>query len=156
MRIALIGLALLVAGAAQETGESATAEVQIRPADIKWVDGPPSLPKGAQMALLAGNPAKEGPFVMRIKVPADYKIMPHTHGTAEHITVISGNLFIARSDTFDPSKAKELPAGSFAMMPKGSTHFAFVKADTILQLNSQGPWSITYVNPADDPRNDKK
>ena len=50
-----------------------------RPADLKWKDGPPSLPPGAKIAVLEGDPAKPGPFVFRVKVPDGYKIPPHTH-----------------------------------------------------------------------------
>jgi quercetin dioxygenase-like cupin family protein len=151
MRFALIGSILLIAGASQDRGGS-TAEIQIRPSDVKWADGPDSLPKGCQFAVLSGDPAKEGPFVMRLKLPADYKIMPHSHPANEHVTVLSGSFFITRGDAFDAQKGKELPAGSYALMPKGSNHFAFCKGETILQLNNIGPWAITYANPADDPR----
>jgi quercetin dioxygenase-like cupin family protein len=116
------------------------------------MDGPPSLPKGAKFAVLSGDPTKAGLFVMRLKFPADYKIMPHLHPADEHVTVLSGALFVSRGDAFDPQKAKELPEGSYAMLPGGSNHFAFAKTETTLQLNSIGPWGITYANPADDPR----
>ena len=157
MRSAMIGAVVVLLGAAaQDTGGGMKAEILVKPGDIKWMDGPPSLPPGAKVALLSGDPAKEGLFVMRIKMPADYKIMPHTHPGDEHVTVISGALFISRGDAFDPSKAKELPEGSYAMLPGKSNHFAFAKTETIVQLNSVGPWGITYLNPADDPRKEKK
>ena len=131
------------------------AAIQILPSDIKWVDGPPSLPSGAKMAILSGDPKKEGLFVMRLKLPADYKIMPHSHPADEHVTVVSGALHISMGDTFDPVKGKSLPAGSYGLLPARSNHFAFFKEETILQLNNMGPWDITYVNAADDPRKKK-
>jgi len=150
--------AVVVAGVAagiQETGSSTKAAILVTPTDIKWMDGPPSLPPGAQFALLSGDPKKEGLFVMRIKMPADYKIMPHFHPGDEHVTAISGSLNVSMGDTFDPMKAKSLPVGSYAMLPGRTNHFAFTKEETIVQLNSMGPWDITYVNPADDPRKKK-
>ena len=33
--------------------------------EMKWRDGPASLSKGARFAVLEGNPAEEGPFVVR-------------------------------------------------------------------------------------------
>ncbi len=156
MRSAMIVSVLLMLGAAQETGSSTRAEIQLRPADIKWVDAPASLPKGAQVAVLSGDPAKEGPFVMRIKVPADYKIMPHSHTGDEHVTVVSGAFFVSRGDVFDPQKGKELPQGSYALLPAKGNHFAYFKEETVIQLNNVGPWTITYANPADDPRTNKK
>lgn len=61
-----------------------------RPDGLKWQDGPPSLPPGAKIAVLEGDPTKPGPFVFRVKVPDGYKIPPHTHPKAERVTVISG------------------------------------------------------------------
>ena len=60
------------------------------PADIKWQDAPASLPPGAKLAVLEGNPAKEGTFVMRLKLPDGYRVPPHTHPKPEIVTVISG------------------------------------------------------------------
>jgi len=150
--------AVVVAGVAagiQDTGSTTKAAIQVTPADITWTDGPPSLPAGCKFALLSGDPKKEGLFVMRLKVPADYKIMPHTHPADEHVTVLSGALNISMGDTFDPMKAKSLPTGSYAMLPGRTNHFAFFKEETVLQLNNIGPWDIVYANPADDPRKKK-
>src|SRR6478672_279437 len=35
--------------------------------DIKWGPAPPSLPKGAEFAVLSGDPGKDGPYVVRLK-----------------------------------------------------------------------------------------
>jgi len=99
-----------------------------------------------------GDPSKEGMFTMRLKVPAGYKIAPHFHGADEHVTVISGTIQVALGETFDASKLKTLPAGSFSVIPAKSHHFAFAKEETVIQLHGQGPWTLTYVNPADDPQ----
>lgn len=157
MRSAMIvGVLVMLGAAAQDTGGAMKAEIIVRPSEIKWMDGPPSLPAGAKFAVLSGDPTKEGLFVMRIKMPADYKIPPHSHPADEHVTVISGTLNISRGDVFDPSKAKEMPEGSYSLLPGKSNHFAFSKIETVVQLNSIGPWGITYANPADDPRKEKK
>lgn len=124
--------------------------------DIKWVDGPPSLPPGAKAAILEGNPAKPGPFAMRIKFPADYKIPPHYHPAIEHVTVLSGTLGIGAGDAFDSAKTTPVGAGGFVILQTGIKHFVYCKEETVVQAHSVGPWGITYVNPADDPRNAKK
>ena len=149
MRLAALTLCALVFAGFQE---GPSAELLVRPGDVKWADGPPSLPKGAQFAVLSGDPSKDGPFVMRLKFPADYKIAPHSHGTDEHITVLSGTFLVSRGDTLDATKAKELPEGSNARLPAKNNHFALTKGEVVVQLNSSGPWSITYANPAEDPR----
>jgi hypothetical protein len=62
---------------------------------IEWKAGPAALPAGAKMAVLEGDPAKEGPFVVRFQFPDGYHIAPHTHPKTERVTVISGSLYLA-------------------------------------------------------------
>jgi len=124
----------------------------VTPADLKWGEGLASLPPGTQAAVVEGNPANPGLFTLRLKLPANYKIPAHWHPADEHVTVISGTLYMGMGDTLDESKGKALSAGSFAVMPTKVNHFAFTKGETTLQIHGMGPWGITYVNPADDPR----
>jgi hypothetical protein len=126
------------------------------PGEIKWADAPASLPRGAKVAILEGDPAKEGPFVLRVRMPDGYKFPPHTHPKPERLTVISGTFYIGMGDEFDPKKGREMPAGSYGTWAAGMKHYAWVKGETIIQLHGVGPWTITYVNPEDDPRNAKK
>jgi quercetin dioxygenase-like cupin family protein len=120
--------------------------------DMKWKDGPPSLPKGAQIAVLEGDPAKEGPFVFRVKVPDGYRVPPHTHPKTERITVIAGTFNIGMGKKFDPRAMKPMPAGTYGYWPAGMEHFVSAKGETILQFHGTGPWTINYIDPADDPR----
>jgi hypothetical protein len=124
-----------------------------RPDALEWRDGPPSLPKGAQIAVLEGDPSKEGPFVFRVKVPDGYRIPVHTHPKTERVTVISGTFNIGMGDKFDQAATEPMPAGTYGFWEAGMKHFVWVKGETIVQFHGQGPWSIQYVNPADDPRN---
>ncbi|MDQ3665654.1 MAG: cupin domain-containing protein [Acidobacteriota bacterium] len=126
------------------------------PAEVKWENGPGSLPAGAKFAVLEGNPAKEGPFVMRLWLPDGFRIQPHLHPQVERVTVISGIFNIGMGEKFDQSATREMPAGTFGFWPAGMRHFAWARGETVLQLHGTGPWMITYVNPADDPRNAKK
>lgn len=126
------------------------------PADIMWTDGPASLPKGAQIAVLEGDPTKEGPFVFRIKASDGYRIPPHTHPKVERITVIEGTFNFGMGEKFDEKATRPMPRGTYGYWPAGMTHFVFTKGETILQFHGTGPWTINYVNPADDPRNAKK
>ena len=120
--------------------------------DIKWAPAPASIPAGAQVAVLYGNPGKKGMFAMRLKVPKGYRIAPHTHPEPEIVTVISGTARLGMGETADPAKAKVLPAGSFFAMSPGMPHHFSADEETVIQLNSTGPWSLTDVNPNDDPR----
>lgn len=128
----------------------------LAPSEIQWVDGPPALPAGAKMAILQGDPKQAGPFTFRLQVPDGFKVPPHTHPSAEHVTVISGTLNLGMGDKFDQAATRELAPGGFAMMPAGMKHFAWMKGETVVQVHGTGPFQINYVNPADDPRNAKK
>jgi hypothetical protein len=110
------------------------------PQDVKWAKAPPSIPPGAEASVLYGDPAKEGLFVLRLKFPKDYAIPPHTHPKPEIVTVISGTFALGMGNVADKSNAKPLP------------HYAFTDEETVVQINSTGPWGINYVNPKDDPR----
>lgn len=126
------------------------------PTTVEWKVGPAALPPGAKMAVLEGDPTKEGPFVVRFQFPDGYHVPPHTHPKTERVTVISGILYLATGETLDRTSAKKLPAGSFGYWPAGMKHTAWSEGETIIQLHGVGPWQINYVNPADDPRNTKK
>lgn len=126
------------------------------PDELQWSAAPSGLPPGAQMAVLDGDPTKPGSFTVRLKSPAGYKIMPHTHPTPERVTVISGAVHLAMGEKFDESAGRELGPGSFVVLPARMAHFAWTKDETIIQINSEGPFQIKYVNPADDPRGEKK
>lgn len=136
-------------------GASATAMAAdkiVAPQEIKWAPGPASIPPGAEAAVLYGDPGKEGLFALRLKLPKGYAIPPHTHPKPEVVTVISGTFRLGMGEKADKAKAQTLAAGSFFALSPGMAHFASADEDTVIQLNSTGPWGLTYVNPADDPR----
>jgi quercetin dioxygenase-like cupin family protein len=143
---AIAGLVPTASSLATEDHKVLTAQ------EVKWSPAPPSLPKGAEIAVLFGDPSKDGLFAMRLKFPKGYQIAPHSHPKPEVVTVISGTFRIGMGDTADAGKAKPLPAGGFFAFAPGMTHFASTDEETIVQINSTGPWGLTYVNPKDDPR----
>lgn len=118
-----------------------------------WGAGPAALPAGAQMIILDGDPTKDELFTLRLRLPNNYTIRPHWHPRWEHLTVISGVLHLGMGDTFRTEGWSELRQGSFAAMRPGMRHYVHTVGETIVQLHAMGPWVVTYVNPADDPRN---
>ena len=137
-------------------GATVEQHILVKPGDVKWIDGPGALKPGAKMVAIEGDPKTPNAlFTIRIKVPDGFTIAPHSHPADEHVTVISGTFNMGMGDTFDKKTSTALPAGSFAVMPKGHHHFAWAKGETVVQVHGVGPWGIVYVNPADDPRNAK-
>jgi quercetin dioxygenase-like cupin family protein len=122
------------------------------PQDITWKPGPASIPPGAEAAVLYGDPSKEEMFALRLKLPSGYHIAPHTHPKPEIVTVISGTFRLGMGETADHGQAERLPTGSFFAFAPGMAHYAYADEDTVIQLNSTGPWTLTYINPKDDPR----
>ena len=155
--IALTVLIALVACTSSNAEEHEPMESSLHPAGkVQWQDGPASLPKGARIAVLEGDPGKEGPFVFRVKVPDGYRIPPHTHPKTERVTVISGTFNLGMGDTFDAGRTTPMPAGTYGYWKAGMKHFVLIKGETIVQFHGMGPWSIEYLNPADDPRNQNR
>ena len=123
----------------------------IHPSDLKWVDLP-SLPTGAKIAIIEGPMNKAMPFTVRIQFPANYNLPAHWHPAIERVTVLSGTLHMGMGDKLDRQKTQPLgPGGVMIIQPK-TNHFAWTKEEAVVQLNGTGPWGITYVNLADDPR----
>jgi len=143
---------LLFGAASALAADEIGAHKVFLPQDIQWGTGPASLPAGAQMAVLYGDPQKPGMFVLRVKLPKGYKIAPHMHKQSEMLTVISGSLDLGLGPAADNASVESLPAGSFSSMPHGVVHYVLVNEDSIVQINANGPWGIEYVNPKDDPR----
>jgi quercetin dioxygenase-like cupin family protein len=149
------GAAMLIA-ATSAPAHAVDDHTIISAQEIKWAAGPPSIPAGAQAAVLHGDPGKDGLFSLRLKLPKGYHIPPHTHPKPEIVTVISGTFRLGMGEKAEAGKGRPLSAGSFLALPPGMAHFAYADEDTVIQLNSTGPWSLTYINLADDPRNTKK
>jgi quercetin dioxygenase-like cupin family protein len=158
LNLALAMLSIMVVSLTRLSAEEMpSSEMHLYPpTSIEWKPGPAAIPAGAKMAVLEGDPTKEGTFVVRFQFPAGYHIPAHTHPKTERVTVISGALYLATGESLDRSSAKELPAGSFGYWPAGMKHAGWSENETVIQLHGVGPWQINYVNPADDPRNAKK
>jgi quercetin dioxygenase-like cupin family protein len=124
--------------------------VTVNPGDIKWGDAPPDLPRGAQLAVLHGDPSKKAVFTVRLKMPAGYKIPPHWHTNDEQLTILSGTFLLHMGDTQD-APTQELGPGAYHFLPGKMHHAAEAKGDTVLQLDGMGPFDIHYLNPADNP-----
>jgi len=124
--------------------------------DAAWSPAPPLLPKGAEIAVLEGDPTKPAPYAVRLKFPAHYAIPAHSHPTDEHVVVTSGALVFGMGDVLDKrsSANSRLTVGGFVVAAANANHFAFTRdEETTIVLYGEGPVEFNYVNPNDDPRN---
>jgi quercetin dioxygenase-like cupin family protein len=151
-----MGRVLLAAAAAAAYLAAPAAHAQMNSSDLKWGAAPPGLPAGAQLAVLSGDPGKQGMFTIRLMFPANYAVPPHHHPSDELVTVIDGTLSLGMGETLDKAKAATLSQGGYVVAPAGMNHYAFTGGSAVtVQITAHGPFEIAYVNAADDPRNAK-
>lgn len=149
---------VLILFAATMVGAQATGEKEVIQSlkETQWGAAPPVLPKGAEIAVLTGNPMASGQYAIRLKFPAHYAIPAHSHPTTENVVIASGALTFGMGDKLNRTAAanKTLAVGGFASMPAGMNHYAFTGAqETTIVLFGEGPVEFKYVDPKDDPRN---
>lgn len=142
---------LLSCAAAAALGLSAPAHAVHGGEGLQWGDAPPVLPRGAKLAVLKGDPSKPGPYVMRLSLPAGYRIAPHSHSKAENVTVLSGAFMVGMGEKYDPKAMNTMKAGAFGSIDANAPHYAMAKTATVLQIHGEGPFDMVYVNPQDAP-----
>ena len=124
--------------------------------DVEWRSFP-AFPKEVKLAVIAGDPSKPAPYVVRVKVPNGIKLMPHTHPEDRIYTVMSGVFYIGFGTVFDPEKLVAYGPGSVVILPANTPHFHWAKSgEYISQVYGTGPLGLEYVDRHDDPRNASK
>lgn len=123
----------------------------ITPSDLKWEDVG-ALPPGAKIAVIEGPMSEPVPFTVRLKFPTNFRIPAHWHPAVERLTVLSGTFNMGIGDKLDTRKTSRLRPGDMMIIQPRTSHFAWTKEEVVVQLNGTGPWGVTYVDPADDPR----
>ena len=141
--LVLAGTVALLAGSASQTGA--------KPA-LNWGPGPPSLPKGAKLAVVSGNPNQPGPFTIQLRFPVGYAVPPHSHPTDEHVTVVEGVVSLGMGSVPHRSDMKVLGKGKSIVAPANMAHYASTTQGATLLIRANGPFQVIYVNPRDDPR----
>lgn len=128
-----------------------TASVAVR-GEIHWGPAPAVFPKGAEFAVLQGDPGKAEPFTVRLRFPNGYKLPPHTHPTTENVTVLEGTLLAAMGPQFVESDLRPYPRDAFISLPANHAHYVVARGVTVVQVHALGPFALTYVNPDGTPK----
>lgn len=144
MRLRTLISLLLFVGLPLAVSAADPAPTIVVPDQVQWSAGTGPL-AGVEVATLVGDPAKPGPFTIRLRIPDGGKFGAHFHGDTERVTVLSGTLLVGLGDKLDESAMKALPAGSFVSIPAGVHHYAMAKGQTVLQLGGTGPFTMTAV-----------
>jgi len=141
---------LLMLGAITAVGAAAPQEsadfVRITPAQIHWQDIPNG--HGAQQAVLLGDPAKPGMYVVRVKFPPYVMDLPHVHSMARYVTVLEGNWLAGTGDTFNLAQAVSMKPGSVMLHPANGVHWdgSGDAGAVIVQIVGEGPVTTTPVD----------
>ena len=142
-RIALV--LLFVSGVAPGAyAQDHSQSIVIMPNEIVWKAAP--VP-GPEIAVTYGDSSKPGVYVMRVRFPAGFKLMPHFHPDEWRTgIVLSGNYYFGLGEQWDESKLKPYPAGTFFSEPKGTPHFVWAKdGEVVVQFTAMGPTGLTRI-----------
>jgi len=124
----------------------------IRSEDLEWKPFA-AFPPEARLAVVVGDPARAGLYVIRVRVPAGVKLMPHAHPEDRIYTVLSGVFYIGPGEKFDESRLEAYGMGTVVVLPGGQPHFHWARSgEYVTQVTAIGPLGLSYVNPVDDPR----
>lgn len=121
-------------------------------ASVTWAHGPANLPAGIEIAALSGDPTAAGPFTLRLKIPANTVIAPHTHSKLESVTVLSGTIYHETGRTFRREGGTKMGQDGFFSLPQDMAHTVWTQDQAaVIQVSGVGPFGVNYINPADDP-----
>ena len=124
----------------------------ILPDNVEWKSFA-AFPPSVSLAVIAGQPSEAEPFMIRVKVPGDVKLMPHRHSEDRIYTVVAGVFYIGVGDEFDAAKLQAYPPGAVIFLPSNTSHFHWARSgEYIAQVTAIGPLGFEYVNSKDDPR----
>jgi quercetin dioxygenase-like cupin family protein len=142
--LATVAIAVSFAVAALAQGTAPTL-IALTAEEMKWSpQGTLALP-GLEQVSLVGDPSKPGPYTIRLKFPAGFKLAPHTHPDQREVTILSGTWYTGYGEQADPALLKALPAGSFYTEPANLPHFVEVRDAVVIQVSGIGPSGRAFV-----------
>ena len=117
----------------------------LTPSDMKWAKYPKDRPDWMQFVMLYGDVEKPGMDIFLSKHPPNVRVSPHRHPNPYYFTVLSGTIYVGLGETFDESKLKALPAGSFFIIPANVAFYDMTKGGgAILEIVSMGEHPFTW------------
>ncbi|HMI47936.1 MAG TPA: DUF4440 domain-containing protein [Gemmatimonadaceae bacterium] len=117
---------------------------------LAWSDFMPAgFDPGMKLAVLQGDPAAKGPYVIRIMFPAGYRFPVHWHPGIENMTVVSGPFQLAHGNTADWNALKTYAPGDYIYIPPRHAHFggSAASAASVIQLHGEGPFALVLGPP---------
>jgi quercetin dioxygenase-like cupin family protein len=138
-----VAAALAVTGAVMAAQGIALKPGMVRPTDLKFG----AMPNGTFQADVIGEAAKPGPYAVRTRLPAGFRLPPHTHPDSRIVLVVSGTLYLGYGERFDEATTTALPPGSVFTEPAGQPHFSWAKdGEVTLHATGVGPTATAWVD----------
>ena len=146
VRVALGLMAGVVTAVGAGTAPQSSDFVRITPVEMHWQNVPDG--HGVQQAVLFGDPAKPGMYVVRVRFPPYIMDRPHWHPMARYVTVLEGTWYSGTGDTFDLAHAVPLKPGSVMLHPAKAVHWdGSGSAETVIvQIMGEGPATTTALD----------
>jgi mannose-6-phosphate isomerase-like protein (cupin superfamily) len=139
--VATLAVVMMLVGSPGRADVDPAAVEFTAPDDIEWVRNAEGT---NETAVLFGDPAKPGPYVMRIKWLPGHMSRPHTHDVDRFFVVISGTWWLGTGDTFDPDSTVPVTAGTYVIHHANQIHYDGAKdGETVIQVWGMGPVSTT-------------
>jgi len=139
----LVGIVMAASTVRSAPGDGKPVRA-VAPSEISWI-AVPGYPAGYARAMLGGEAGKAVPFTYRVRLPAGFTFQPHTHAGDEDVTVLQGAWSFGVGSTFDRSRLRSLPVGSFVVIPAGTPHFVATDGEAIIQVHGIGPIGFRFV-----------
>jgi quercetin dioxygenase-like cupin family protein len=140
--LTLVLAATLITTAAGQNPVS--RRVLVAPGDLKWEKN--STQSGPLTAILFGDPARPGPYVIRVRFPPNILNAPHSHPDDRFVTILSGTAYLGQGNQPDRDKTTRLEPGTFFVQPAKVVHYEFTgPQEVILQVSGVGPTSADFV-----------
>ena len=136
-----VGLAAQDARKSSGQSDAGMSHSIIVPDTVKWGTAPPFMPPGVQIAVMLGDPAKKGIFIIRGKMPDRYTILPHWHNAKENVTVLSGTFNVGMGGKLDKSEGQASPLREFFST---APDVPFRLGDRRDRGRGHGHWSVGF------------
>lgn len=113
----------------------------------------PGISKPIEMAVVSGDPAADGPYVVRYRMPSGMKMNPQRFSDERQLTVIKGIFWISGGESFNWKDMDEFKQGAVILKEANKPYFGWARTAVILEERGVGPSKFEYVHEEDDPRN---
>lgn len=116
----------------------------------------PGYHRPIEMAIVSGDPAQPGPFVVRFRMPSGMKWSPHRYSNTREMKILKGIFWLTPGESYNWRDMNEYKAGTVLTKEAGQPYFGWARTAVVLEESGEGPSVIEYVNAEDDPRNKRK